>query len=141
MALPLNKILTDYLNDQTTVEISSLGDGEDQNKLHIDEDLFISRLKQSTKFSNRISVTIIIVLIAVIVFIGIVIWVNHTNKTFVMLLLGGESGGIFYAIRMLMKLKREELFSVLIVDSFQKATSESEKKRLIKTIWDFLYKK
>jgi membrane-anchored glycerophosphoryl diester phosphodiesterase (GDPDase) len=130
-------LLQDYRKNTKPVR-QLLGDPEEIKQAKVAEDIFISRLKSTRARSFRLVITIIAVLIIIIVFLGVLIWKHNDNQTYVLALLGGQGAGVFLAVNMMLRLKREEFFASIIVDLLPKATTKEDKDKLIDTLIQYL---
>lgn len=130
-------LLQDYRKKAKPVR-QLLGDPEEIKQAKVAEDIFISRLKSTRARSFRLVITIIAVLIIIIVFLGVLIWKHNDNQTYVLALLGGQGAGVFLAVNLMLRLKREELFASIIVDLLPRATTSEDKDKLIDTLIQYL---
>jgi hypothetical protein len=137
--IPLNveSVLDAYLHTTPTVVKTLGGKSTKPVSALANDDLLIQRLQSRNKFIDGISMTTVILLIVVIVFLGCIIWLNHTNQSFVCILLTGQGGSIFGGVKALNKLKKEEVYNILILSQFQQA-DQNERKKIIENYYKYL---
>jgi len=138
MAIPLLTVLENYKRNTLRSTISPLGDADLVAQQRTTEEIFISRLKSTRSSRFKLVITIIVVLILIILFLGVLIWKHNDNQTYVLSLLGGQGASVFLAVNMMLRLKREELFSSIIIDLLPKAVSKEDKDKIIDTLIQYL---
>lgn len=141
MAQSLLQLLKDYKRGPLTARPVDLGDethADSISKQKLNDEIFISRLRSTRSSRFNLVVVIITVLLLIIVFLGVLIWKHNDNQAYVLALLGGESAGVFLAVNILLRLKREELFSSIIIDMVPKASTKEDKDKLIDTMMEYL---
>jgi hypothetical protein len=141
MSKKLNKILNGYLNKRMT-RTATLGGDETESfqseENSVQDRIFVGRLQSFLNFNRNLIVVVYAVIIAVVIFLGLLIWFQKSNLTFVLGLLGGQGAGIYFGITKMQRIYKENFVARMILTMIPNAKTKEEKDSLMQMMKDFL---
>ena len=139
--MKLEQLINDYKKGGLTNRLPKAGstNAEGQHAHGVDaEESLKSNLSDFWSFNNKILVVIMVVLIAFIIFLGVLIWKFNNQTSMVVSLIAGESGGIYFAINRMHALYKESMAAKMLYQLLQNASTSDEKNKIIDSINDFI---
>jgi uncharacterized protein YneF (UPF0154 family) len=140
--MPLKEILNAYKQGRQFKNAVKGGDGDGgQPSVEMQQAILKNRLDEFWRFTDKILIVIFIVLIAFVIFLGILIWRFYTQPAAVAALVAGQSGGIYFAIDQMHKLFKESITSRMLLTMLNTASDTGEKSKIIDAVVLFLNNK
>lgn len=142
MSTKLNQVIKEYLDKEMVVEATTGGDGDEETSTGINNDkMFSGRLKSFLRLNKNLIITVYTVIIAVVIFLGVLIWFQRDNLGFVLGLLGGQGAGIYFGINKMQTIFKENFVARMILDMLPHVSTSQEKDKLMEMMKTFLENK
>lgn len=135
----LNSILDLYISGKLIPRAEELG--RDKPDPNLENTIFFSRIEDNSKINNKLIMIFLIVILITFCLIIFLIMYYISDKNFVLALIGGEGLSIMFLIKTIHNFYKEKVFSDLLLYMIPQITNESEKKKFIELLKDFLKNK
>lgn len=100
--------------------------------------IFLERLDILLRKNNKWLLVLFIVIIALMLFLGIIIWKWQANKDYLLGLLGGQGASIVFCINRLSFLYKKKRTSEILLYLYSSAQTPDEKSKIIDKMIEFL---